>query len=50
MWLSAIDGFFSSESSTSTWVASASWRPTLPSFSSAYSRSAVLTSTFLPLT
>ena len=50
-WLSAIDGFLSTASSSSTRVGSASCRSaSLPSFSSAYVRIESLTSTFLPLT
>ena len=38
-WLAAIDGFFSSESSTSTWVGSASCFPSLAIFRSTYRES-----------
>src|SRR4051812_4312494 len=47
---SEIDGFFSCESSTSTWVCSASCFCSFASLLSAYERSAGVTSTFLPLT
>ena len=49
-WLSAIDGFRSSESSTSTCVCSASCLPSFAIFRSAYSRIDGVTSTFLPFT
>ena len=49
-WLSAIDGFFSTASSSSTRVGSLTSRSSLPIFSSAYSRICSLTSRFRPLT
>ena len=49
-WLAAIDGFFSTASSTSTLVGSASCRESFPIFSSAYVRIDGLTSMFLPFT
>jgi len=49
-WFSAIDGFRSTQSSSSTCVKACSWRSSLRSFSSAYRRIESLTSTFLPFT
>ena len=49
-WLAAIDGFRCSESSTSTWVCSASCFPSLASLRSVYSRIDGVTSTFFPFT
>src|SRR4029450_747509 len=45
-----MDGFRSTASSSWTFVGSASWRASLPTFRSAYSRSAGVISRFLPLT
>ena len=50
MWLAAIDGFFCSESSTSTCVSVASCFSSFESFRSAYSRIEGEISTFLPFT
>ena len=50
IWLSAIDGFGSTRSSSSTRVGSLTSRSSLPIFSSAYARICSLTSRFRPLT
>ena len=49
-WLSAIDGFRCSDSSTSTCVCSARRFPSFASLRSAYSRIDGVTSTFFPFT
>src|SRR6187551_2718923 len=49
-WFSAIDGFFSTASSSSTRVGSLTSRSSLPIFSSAYWRICSLTSRFRPFT
>ena len=49
-WLSEIEGFFSTASSSSTRVGSLTIRSSLPIFSSAYSRICSLTSRFRPFT
>src|SRR5207244_8320330 len=49
-WLSAIEGFFSTRSSSSTSASACSWRSSFRIFSSAYRRIVSLTSWFLPFT